>query len=478
MSDSFLLLSILPRFLLHAIIAIMGTYRETAEKQRRFFLSGSTLSYDFRKAMLLRLKDAMKKRESEILSALHEDLGKSEFEGYATELGVTYEEINYLLKNLRKLMRKKKVHTPITQFRASSYIIREPMGSTLIMSPWNYPLMLTLVPLAAAIAGGNTVIVKPSRYSRATSAVMKRMIDETFGEEYIALFEGGRETNEALLELRYDMIFFTGSPSVGRLVHSKCTEHLTPCILELGGKSPVIVDGSADISLAARRIAWGKFLNAGQTCVAPDYLLIQKGLEEKFIEAFRKEIGKMFGPDPLLSDDFPKIINERHFERVNSLIAGSKAAIGGSSDREKMKIEPTLLYPVFPEDPVMQEEIFGPVLPLLTFSSLDEAVEFVREREKPLALYIFSSDRKNIDKVLSSVSFGGGCVNDTVVHLTAPELPFGGVGNSGMGSYHGSKGFEAFTHGKSIMNKAAWMDLPVRYAPFGGKIKLLRMLMK
>ena len=456
----------------------MEDYRGILGEQKEFFLSGGTLSYEFRRSMLRRLKETLKKNEDAILEALKADLGKSAFEGYATELGVTYEEVNYLLRHLRRFMKPTRVSTPITQFRASSYIIHEPMGNTLIMSPWNYPLMLTMVPLAAAIAGGNTAIVKPSRYSRETSRVMRMIMDDAFERRYIAFFEGGRETNEALLDLRYDMIFFTGSPSVGRVVHSKCTEHLTPCILELGGKSPVIVGRSADIPLAARRIAWGKLLNAGQTCVAPDYLLIQEGMEMEFIEAFKAETARMFGPDPLLSEDFPRIINERHFNRILSLIAGSTAAAGGRSDRERMRIEPTVLYPVTESDPVMQEEIFGPVLPVIPYRDLDDAISFVRGREKPLALYVFSRDRAAIDKVLSSLSFGGGCVNDTVVHLTAPELPFGGVGNSGMGSYHGKRGFEAFTHDKAVMDKALWMDLPVRYAPFRDRIKLLRMLMR
>ena len=428
--------------------------------------------------MLRALKEALKKNEESILKALSEDLGKSDFEGYATELGITYEEINYLEKHLKSLMKPAKVRTPITQFKAKSYILHEPMGNTLIMSPWNYPLMLTMVPLAGAIAGGNTVVVKPSRYSEQTSKLMKRIIEETFSSEYIALFEGGHQTNTELLELRWDFIFFTGSPNVGRIVHQAANKYLTPCILELGGKSPVIIDGTDDMRLVAKRLAWGKFLNAGQTCVAPDYVLIKKGYAESLIKEMKIVIEKMFTDNPLSSEDLPKIINKKHFDRVKELIEGSKVSYGGVSDDGKMKISPTLLYPVNETDSVMQEEIFGPVLPILEYDSLDEAITFIQKREKPLAFYIFSKDRKAIDKALSSVSFGGGCVNDTVVHLTAPELPFGGVGNSGMGSYHGKRSFQAFTHDKAVMDKALWIDLPVRYAPFKGKLKLLKMLMR
>ena len=456
----------------------MSIYSETLEKQKAFFRSGNTLSYNFRISMLKALKDALRKNEEAILEALRSDLGKSSFEGYATELGIVYEEIGYLEKHLRKLMKPTRARTPITQFRAKSRILHEPMGSTLIMSPWNYPLQLTMVPLAGAIAGGNTAVVKPSRYSACVSALMKKLIDETFNSEYIALFEGGHDTNTALLELRWDFIFFTGSPNVGRVVHQAANAYLTPCVLELGGKSPVVIDGTADMSLTARRLAWGKFLNAGQTCVAPDYVLIRRGYAKSLINELRKEAERMFSSDPLTCSDFPRIINEKHYQRIMGLIDGSQIAFGGTGDGKAMKIAPTVLYPVNPDEPVMQEEIFGPVLPVIEYDTFDEALDFIRNREKPLAFYIFSKDRKAVDKALSTVSFGGGCVNDTVVHLTAPELPFGGIGNSGMGCYHGKRSFEAFTHDKAVMDKALWLDLPVRYAPFKGKLKLLRLLMR
>ena len=456
----------------------MSIYSDIHDRQKEYFLTGSTLTYGFRISMLRRLKAMLKENEDRILQALTSDLGKSSFEGYATEIGIAYGEIDYLVKHLKKLMKPSRVHTPITQFKARSYVLHEPMGNTLIMSPWNYPLMLTIVPLAGAIAGGNTAVVKPSRYSSAVSGLMKEMIGAAFPEEYIAVFEGGHETNTELLRLRWDFIFFTGSPAVGRIVHKAANEHLTPCILELGGKSPVIIDGTADMKLTARRLAWGKFLNAGQTCVAPDYVLVEKGKENELIGALKTEIGKMFSSAPLLSEDLPRIINEKHYRRILSIIDSSAVASGGERDDSRMKISPTILYPVKETDAVMQEEIFGPVLPILTYDTLDDAISFIRKREKPLAFYIFSRNRTAIRKALSSLSFGGGCVNDTVVHLTAPRLPFGGVGNSGMGSYHGKKSFEAFTHDKSIMDKALWLDLPVRYAPFKGKLKLLRLLMR
>lgn len=456
----------------------MSIYSETLEKQKEFFRSGATLPYDHRISGLRALRDALKRNEERLLEALHADLGKSPFEGYATELGIVYEEIAYLEKHLRKLMKPTRAKTPITQFRSRSYVLHEPMGQVLIMSPWNYPLQLTMVPLCGAIAGGNTAIVKPSRYSRCTSAEMKRIIEETFDPESVAVFEGGHETNTALLELRYDLIFFTGSPSVGKVVHQAAARSLTPCILELGGKSPVVIDGSVDMELTARRLAWGKLLNAGQTCVAPDYVLIRRGYAESLIRAFSKEAERMFSSDPLTSDEYPKIVNEKHFDRIAGLIAGSTVAYGGRTDRDSMRISPTLLYPASPDDPAMQEEIFGPVLPIIEYDTLDEALDFIRDREKPLAFYIFSRDRRSIRKALSLVSFGGCSVNDTVVHLTAPELPFGGIGNSGMGCYHGKRSFAAFTHDKAVMDKALWLDLGVRYAPFKGKLKLLRLLMR
>lgn len=456
----------------------MDQYRTTLERQKEYFRSGRTLPYEERKKNLRKLRNALRFHENELIDALRSDLGKSPFEAYATEIGIVYGEIGYLLKNLGRLMRKHRKPSPITIFKASSYTVAEPLGNTLIFSPWNYPLQLTMVPIAGAIAGGNTAIVKPSRYSAATSALMKRIIEETFTSEYIAVFEGGHETNSALLDLKYDFVFFTGSPNVGRIVAENCASKLTPCVLELGGKSPVIIDGTVDMKLVSRRLAWGKLLNAGQTCVAPDYVLVKNGYQDKLIEELGKRFSEMFGGNPIASSEFPKIINEKHFDRINGLIASSSAVVGGGSDRSSMKIEPTVLYPVKETDAVMQEEIFGPVLPILTYDTLDEAMDFIRKREKPLALYIFSNDNTSIEKVHSLVSFGGGCINDTVIHLTNPRIPFGGVGGSGMGAYHGDESFRAFTHRKSIIKEATWIDLPIRFAPFKDKIKLVRLLMR
>ena len=456
----------------------MSIYEDTLKKQKEYLRTGETLSIIFRKEMLNKLKSALKAHEDEIIKALGEDLGKSDFEAYATEIGIVYGEIGYLLKHIDRFSRKKRVASPITIFKASSYTITEPMGNVLIMSPWNYPLQLTMVPLAGAIAGGNTAIVKPSRYSKSTSSLMRKIISETFPEKYIAAFEGGHETNQALLDLKYDLIFFTGSPGVGRIVAEKAAETLTPVVLELGGKSPVFVDSTADLKLTARRLAWGKFINAGQTCVGPDYVLADKSIVDELIRQFKRETEKMFTSTPLSSPDLPHIINEKHFNRINRLIDESKVAMGGRSDSNSLKIEPTLLYPANENDKAMQEEIFGPVLPILTYDSIDEAIDFVRKREKPLALYIFSKDKKTIEKIHALCSFGSGCINDAIIQLSNPRLPFGGIGNSGMGSYHGKKSLETFTHRKSIINEALWIDLPVRYAPFKNKIKLLRLLMR
>lgn len=456
----------------------MNQYSPLLERQKEYFSTGETRSYAFRKEMLDRLYRALKDNESSILGALGKDLGKSDFEGYATELGIVYEEIRYMKKHLRSFMRKKRAHSPITQFPSRCYRISEPLGSVLIMSPWNYPVQLTLVPLIGAIAGGNTAIVKPSRYSVASSGILARILSDAFDSRYIAAIEGGHEVNSALLELRFDMIFFTGSPNVGRIVMESASKTLTPVVLELGGKSPAIIDGTADIRLAATRLAWGKFLNCGQTCVAPDYVLIKRGLEDEFVKRMKESISRMFTSDPLSSPEFGKIINEKHFRRLMGLLEGETPAIGGKNDPDALRIEPTVLCPSSFDAPAMQEEIFGPILPVIPYDDIRDAMDEIRKREKPLALYIFSSDRKAIRMLSENLSYGGGCINDAVVHLATPTLPFGGVGASGMGQYHGQKSYEAFTHSKSILSKSRLIDLPIRYAPYGKKIKLLRMMMK
>ena len=374
-------------------------------------------------------------------------------------------------------MRERAVPTPLAQFPAKSFVSPEPYGVALIISPWNYPVQLCLSPLVGAISGGNCAVVKPSAYAPATSAAIAKLIRETFDARYIAVVEGGRAENSALLAQRFDTIFFTGSVAVGKVVMEAAAKHLTPVTLELGGKSPVIVDKTADLKLAARRIAFGKVLNAGQTCVEPDYLLIDASVKDAFVREYRAALQAFF-PDGRM-DEMPVIVSEKHFARVTKLLEGQNACIGGTFDEKTRFVAPTLLDGVSPDSPVMQEEIFGPILPMLTFDRLQEAIDFIRGREKPLALYLFTSDRAAERQVLGSCSFGGGCINDTIIHLATTHMPFGGVGHSGMGSYHGKKSFETFTHARSIVKKAIWLDLPLRYHPYSEKkLRMVKKFMK
>lgn len=436
------------------------------EKQKSFFQSGATIPVEFRKEMLKKLYSAIEKNEEEIAKALKTDLGKSEFEGFMCETGLAKTEISYMIRNLKKLASKKTVLTPLAQFASKSYKIPTPYGNTLIMSPWNYPFLLTIDPLADAIAAGNTAIVKPSAYSPATSAIIAKIVGEIFPEEFVAVITGGRKENSALLEKKFDFIFFTGSSGVGKLVLKNAAEHLTPVVLELGGKSPCIVDSTADIKLAAKRIVFGKYLNCGQTCVAPDYILCQNSVKDEFIAEVKKQVAAQFGKKPLENPDFGKIINEKHFDRVLRLIDPEKTVLGGGYDRETCRIEPTVLDNVTWDDAVMQEEIFGPVMPVIPFENFEEVYPVLKDRPKPLACYIFSNSRAHIAEITEKLPFGGGCVNDVVIHLATSEMGFGGVGESGMGSYHGKSGFEAFSHTKSIVDKKTWLDLPMRYQPY------------
>ncbi len=450
------------------------------QKQRDFFASGKTFDVNFRKEMLKKLYDAVKNNEEKINNALKCDLGKSEFEGFMCEVGLSLTEISYMIKNVKKFARRKIVKTPLPQFASTSYKISVPYGNVLIMSPWNYPFLLTIEPLADAIAAGNTAILKPSAYSPETSKVIKEILDKTFDEGFVKVITGGREENSALLHQKFDFVFFTGSQAVGKEVLRCCSEHLTPAVLELGGKSPCIVDGSAKISLAAKRIVFGKFLNCGQTCVAPDFILCEKSVVKPLTEAIKKEIVRQFGKNPLENPDYGKIISQKHFERLAGLIDSKKVIIGGQTDSKGLKIAPTVMTNVTFDDKVMQEEIFGPILPILTYEKTEEIYTRLLGGQKPLALYIFSQDRKNIKEITKKIPFGGGCINDTVIHLATSEMGFGGVGESGMGSYHGKTGFDAFSHTKSIVDKKTFMDLPMRYQPYNRKIygKLLRMFLK
>ena len=433
--------------------------------QRAFFRTGKTLSLAFRIEQLKKLYAAVKKYEAEIADALMEDLGKSAFESYMCETGLALSEISYMIKHTKRFSKEVRVKTPFAQFASRSYKKPSPYGNVLIMSPWNYPFMLTISPLSNAISAGNTVVVKPSAYSPATSRIVEKIVSECFEPEYVAVVTGGRAENTELLNQKFDMVFFTGSQNVGREVLRRTAENLTPAVLELGGKSPCIVDSSAKIRLAARRIVFGKFLNCGQTCVAPDYILCDSSVKEELTASLIDEISKQFGERPLENPDYGHIISDKHFERLSGLIEPGKVLAGGETDCVRRKIEPTLVSASF-DDLVMQEEIFGPILPILTYDDFGDVISILSEKEKPLALYIFSENSAHIKEVTERLSFGGGCVNDVVIHLATSEMGFGGVGESGMGCYHGKAGFDAFSHTKSIVDKKTWMDLPMRYQPY------------
>lgn len=446
--------------------------------QRAFFNTQVTKPCAFRRERLKALGAWIEAHEDDILSALKADLGKSGFEGYLTEVAMVKQELRDALHSLRRWMKPGRARTALGQLPGRCKIISEPFGVALIMSPWNYPFQLTVAPLIGAICAGNCAVVKPSAYSAATSALLARMVREVFDPGHVAVVEGGRAENAGLLEQAFDFIFFTGSPSVGRLVMEKAAAHLTPVSLELGGKSPVIVDETADIALTARRLAWGKYLNAGQTCVAPDYVLVSRSVEQRLVEALIAEIRAMYTSAPLHNPDLPKIINQRHFERLVSLLGSGVIAHGGQIDPAARRIAPTLLTDVSWDSPVMQEEIFGPILPILPYQSLDEAIARIRSRPKPLALYLFTRDKAAEQRVLGEVSFGGGCVNDAVMHLATPHMPFGGVGESGMGGYHGRYSFDTFSHKKSVLRRFAKPDIALRYAPYTDKkLRLLKRLM-
>ena len=436
------------------------------KNQRAFYQTGATIPVAFRVAQLKKLYAAIRANEATIAQALQEDLGKSPYEGFMCETGLVLSELSFLIRHTKRLSRAKTVPTPLAQFAAHSFTQPVPYGNTLIMSPWNYPFLLTMEPLADAIAAGNTAIVKPSAYAPATGKLMAEILSGCFDPAYVAVVTGGREENTALLEQKFDFIFFTGSQSVGREVLRRAAEHLTPVVLELGGKSPCIVDETADIPLAAKRIVFGKFLNCGQTCVAPDYILCHASVREQLVSQLSDQIRKQFGQHPLDNPDYGKIINQKHFHRLRGLIDPEKVVVGGQQDAGSCRIAPTVMDHVTREDRVMREEIFGPILPILTYDSFEEVVSGLKNAKKPLALYLFSSSREHIRRVNTELSYGGGCINDVVIHLATSSMGFGGVGESGMGAYHGREGFEAFSHRKSIVDKKTWLDLPMRYQPY------------
>ena len=453
---------------------------ETVQAQRAYFSTGATLPVSFRLEMLRKLRDAVDRRERDLADALSADLGKSAYESFMCEIGLARTEITYMLRHTRRLAGERAVRTPLAQFAARSFRKPSPYGNTLIMSPWNYPVLLTLDPLADAIAAGNTAVVKPSAYAPAASALLAEIIGDCFPAEYVAAVTGGRRENAALLEEKFDFIFFTGSQEVGKEVLRRAAEHLTPAVLELGGKSPCIVDETARLPLAARRIVFGKYLNCGQTCVAPDYILCHSSVKDRLVDALREEIRRQYGAEPLDNPNYGRIVNEKHFQRLLGLIDPDKVAAGGQSRPETLQIAPTILDRVAGDDPVMQEEIFGPILPVLTYDRFEDLYAALADRAKPLALYLFSQDRARVREAMSRFRFGGGCVNDVVIHLASSELGFGGVGESGMGAYHGRAGFEAFSHTKSIVDKKTWVDLPMRYQPYqeGRYGKLVRLFLR
>ena len=456
---------------------------EIVRNQREYFLMGWPLDVKVRIEVLKKLKVELQKYESALADALYADLHKSELESYMSETGMVLDEISYVLKHIKSWTKTKKVKTPIAQFLSKSCVVPEPYGVVLIMAPWNYPVQLCLEPLVGAIAAGNTAVIKPSAYAPKVSECIAKLIKDVFDPQYVTVVEGGREQNTALLEQKFDYIFFTGSSRVGKVVMEKAAKNLTPVSLELGGKSPVLVDHTADLKLAAKRLAFGKYLNAGQTCVAPDYLLIESSVKDKFLEFFKESVEEFFPAGNF--DDSPVIINEKHYNRLMGLIDGSvkqgaQIFLGGSGNIDHCFIEPTVLTGVTFDSPIMQEEIFGPILPVIEFDgSVDKILDIIRRRPKPLALYLFSNDKDLQKRVLSCVPFGGGCINDTIIHLATPYMGFGGVGESGMGSYHGKKSFDTFTHYKSIVKKSNLLDLPMRYHPYSDKkLKIIKKFMK
>lgn len=453
--------------------------RRQIENQRAFFASGKTFPVKNRIEKLKKLQGLIRSHENELHAALKKDLGKSSYESYMCETGLVLSELTHMIKNVDEYAEKQVVHTPVSQFAAKSYKKPVPYGVVLIMSPWNYPVLLSLDPLIDAVAAGNTVVLKPSAYSPASTQIVKQILEECFEPEWVSVVTGGREENETLLDQRFDYIFFTGSQHVGREVMQKAAEHLTPVTLELGGKSPCIVDRKCNLKLAARRIVFGKFLNCGQTCVAPDYILCDEKVKDKLIRQIFRQIRRQYSDKPLTNEDYGRIINEKHFQRISGLIDKEKVVFGGNVNTETLQIEPTVMDNVTFNDAVMQEEIFGPLLPILTYQNLDEAVELINSKAHPLALYVFTSRRKTADKIMERCSFGGGCINDTLIHLATSEMGFGGFGESGMGAYHGEEGFRTFTHYKSIVDKKTWIDIPIRYQPYKeSDKKMLRKFLK
>ena len=448
------------------------------ESQKKFHKSGETLKIKYRLIKLKKLYQTVSNYEDSICDALYNDFRKSKFEAFGTEIALIQEEIKYFIKKLPKLAKPKKVKSSVASIPSKSFIYYEPYGQSLVIGPWNYPAMLILQPLVGSIAAGNCVILKPSELAENTSNILKQIITEVFDESHVAVIEGGADVTQELLKLNFDHIFFTGSEKVGRIVYEAAAKTLTPCILELGGKSPCIVDEDANVDLAARRIVWGKLINGGQSCVAPDYLLAHMKIKSQLLISIISFIFKFYGKQPENSPDLPRIINDRNFERLTSLLSNGKVLVGGNYEAKQRFIAPTVLDRITWDDPIMQEEIFGPILPVIEFDNLEDVLTKIKERPKPLALYYFSKNKKKQEKVLQEVGFGGGCINDTMFQFGNPNLPVGGVGDSGIGKYHGKDSFLAFSNSKGIVKKNNKIDIPFRYAPYQGKLTLLKSIFK
>ena len=445
--------------------------------QQKFFVTGRTLDFAFRKNALRKLKTSILDHENDFYDALFKDLHKSEFESYATEIGFVLDELSFNLKKLKKWMKPKKVSSGIVSFPSRSRITHEPLGTVLIIAPWNYPFQLLMAPLIGAIAAGNTVILKPSEISAYTGLAIQKMLNEVFDDEYVHVVTGGSEVSQQLLSLDFNHIFFTGSPKVGKLVMQAAAKKLIPVTLELGGKSPCIVNDDVNVKLAARRIAWGKFLNAGQTCIAPDYLLVHENIKEALIKEIENAVHQFYGEEIKESPDYPRIISRPNMERLATLIDGVKIVFGGNFDMNDRYFEPTIVDDVDFEKPVMQQEIFGPVLPIITFKEINEAIRMVNSRPRPLALYVFANHKDFQDKIIAGIPAGGVTVNDTLMHIANNKLPFGGIGNSGIGKYHGFESFKTFSNIKPVVYRGRWIDVPIRYAPYGSKLKIIKYLM-
>lgn len=456
----------------------LETYSELVQKQKAFFKTGKPKEVSYRLEALQKLKTAIQENEKKLMESLRADLNKSEFDAYTAEIGFVLSELGYTISHLETWVKPKKVKTPVTHMGSASYIYSEPYGVALIIAPWNYPFQLAIAPLIGAISAGNCAVIKPSELTPKTSELLAELIKGLFPEEYIAVVEGAVETSTALLKEKFDYIFFTGSVPVGKIIMEAAAKNLTPITLELGGKSPCIVHEDANIKLAAKRIAWGKFTNAGQTCIAPDYLYLHKNIKETFLKQFKETIKELYGTQPLNNPDYTHIVSQRHFTRLESFLKDGEIYCGGQTDEAKLAIEPTVLTGINWNDSIMEVEIFGPILPVMEYESLDEVLEGIHNHPKPLALYIFTENDSVQQKVLNSVSFGGGCINDTVYHFASPHLPFGGVGPSGIGSYHGKGSFDTFSHKKSVLKQTTLFDIPFRYPNVKNGLKKIKMFLK